>query len=56
MKIECGSQNHISIYRERRATKAERKRDPEAKIMAEWVHIDFSDDAPAIVVNRDLCS
>jgi len=49
-------QRSVSIYYERSATKAERRRDKEARTMAEWVHITFRLGSPKIVVNRNLCA
>ena len=56
MKIETTvCDNVVSVYHERKATKAEQKTDPSACIMAEWVHITFGKGEPKLVVNRNLC-
>jgi hypothetical protein len=55
MEIDAGSNKKISVYRERKATKEEKKSDPDAKTMTEWIHIEFSDKEPKIIINRDLC-
>ena len=54
-EINMGTGTKLSVYRQRPATTAERKKDPDARIMAEWVHITFGSGKPAIEVNRDLC-
>jgi hypothetical protein len=46
----------IAVFRERPVSKAEKKSDPTAKVMAEVVNITFGDGEPVIVVNRNLCS
>lgn len=43
----------ISIYRERKATKAERKKD-RVRVMAEWVHVYFGSGNPRVAIVRDL--
>jgi hypothetical protein len=55
VSIDKISKNSIVVYRERPVTKAERRKDPDAKIMAEWVTIAFSDATPVMTFNRDLC-
>ena len=46
----------VSIFRERKVTKAERRRDRGAKVMAAVVNIEFHEiKEPQVVVNRDLC-
>lgn len=50
-----GKTPKLEVYRERPATRAERKKDKGAKIMAEWVYIQFSENTPKITINRDLC-
>jgi hypothetical protein len=46
--------NRVSVYRERPATAAERRSDPGAELMCEWVHITFRQGEPEVVINRDL--
>lgn len=55
LEIELGKEQEIVIYRERRPTLKEKKRDPEANVMAESVTITFGTGEPKIVVNRTLC-
>jgi hypothetical protein len=45
----------VSLYRERKLTKAERKTDPRGRVVAEWVHVTFGAGEPEVVVNRDIC-
>lgn len=56
MKIEMVIDgNKVSVYRERPVNRQEKKRDKNARVMAEWVHITFGEQPPYIIVNRDLC-
>lgn len=58
MLIELNEDNqHVTIRRERPATKAERAIDREASFRTEVVTIRFHNDAePEIEVNSDLCA
>lgn len=57
MRIEVVVEgNKISVYRERPVNRQEKKRDKNARVMTEWVHIAFGEQPPHIVVNRNLCS
>lgn len=48
---------HVTIRRERPATKAERENDPEAEVMAEVLTVVYSNcEPPKITINRDLCA
>lgn len=48
--------NQMTITRERKLTKAEKKADPSGKWMVDVVNITFGDGPPVIVVNSDVCS
>ena len=46
----------VVLFRERKPSKAERRKDRHARVMAEVVNIRFrTSQAPEINVNRDLC-
>ena len=47
--------NKVIVYRSRYPTKAEYKKNPEARTMEEVVAIRFSDIPPEITINRGLC-
>lgn len=49
------STKRVSLYRERKLTKAERKAEPKGRVVTEWVHVTFGTDEPKVVVNRDIC-
>ena len=48
--------NQLEIYRERPATKQEKRQDKEAKVMAENILIEFGEGTPKMSVNRTLCA
>jgi hypothetical protein len=55
VEIHVGNNKDLTVYRERPATRAERRRDPEAKVMAEWIHINFNAGRLKVAISRDLC-
>ena len=44
------------MRRERIATRAERIKDKDARIMVEWVTVYFSNKEPTFTINCDLCT
>jgi len=54
--FKAGKAKRVSVYRERKATAQDRKKDKDAKIVAEWIHITFSDGKPSVSINRDFCA
>lgn len=46
----------VEIYRERKATPAEKKADKDATAMCEWVHIDYTTAPPTLTTNQHLCA
>jgi hypothetical protein len=53
--LDPGDAKVVTITRLRRATAAERRKDPEAKVMAENITIRFGLGEPKVTVNRSLC-
>jgi hypothetical protein len=49
------TERDLTISRERPVTKAERQRNPNAKVMTETISVHFSLQTPKITVNRNIC-
>lgn len=56
VEVEVGQNGKkVTIWRTRRATPAERKKDKSAKTMAEVITVVFGKDKPKVTVNNTLC-